>query len=92
MKVMTPQTIEAVSDVVCDLCGGSTTKGNGYTPEFATLLRTVRLYPRPFGGEGLRGILLSTDSTLKCDTRLCSLKVFTKHNLRLPEPETLTGP
>lgn len=37
MKVMTPQTIEAVSDVVCDLCGGSTTKGNEFTPEFATL-------------------------------------------------------
>lgn len=37
MKIMTLQTIEVVSDVVCDVCGNSTTKEKGYAPEFATL-------------------------------------------------------
>jgi|JTFO01.1.fsa_nt_gb hypothetical protein len=37
MKIMTSQTIEVVSDVVCDVCGNSTTKEKGYAPEFATL-------------------------------------------------------
>lgn len=37
MKIMTPQTIEVISDVVCDVCGNSTTKEKGYAPEFATL-------------------------------------------------------
>lgn len=37
MKIMTPKTIEVVSDVVCDVCGNSTVKTEGSTPEFATL-------------------------------------------------------
>lgn len=37
MKIMTPKTVEVVSDVVCDVCGGSTVKAEGSTPEFATL-------------------------------------------------------
>ncbi|WP_417583285.1 Bug family tripartite tricarboxylate transporter substrate binding protein [Nitrincola sp.] len=32
------------------------------------------------------------DSPPKCDTRLCSLKVFPKHDFRLPEPKALAGP
>ncbi len=37
MKIMTQQTTEVVSDVVCDVCSNSTTKKKGYSPEFTTL-------------------------------------------------------
>ncbi len=48
-------------------------------------------------GHGIRGTISTAlneiaKSTPKCDTRLCSLKVFSKHHLRLLEPEAFSRP
>jgi hypothetical protein len=35
---------------------------------------------------------INANSTPKCDTRLCSLKVFFEHHFGLPESEAFTRP